>query len=313
MIPTRRILSLLLAIFTLSLVVPTMLTASSATPSPATPTQSTSDTISSSIFFTDPSLTSLPLDLNRNPMVNTTIGTAQTCTGYTSKGHHCEGAQTWFVVQHTYPDQVRAWINITRVSGPAVRAIRLNETLPLDWAVNPSWGIRGTGGIHAYFANTTRLATNPEFTQYSTITVSGNAPQIAHIAIPDFNKTAIRHPLFPGQSILLSVTMTYSQVGKDQGSVISPKTYTDTMALAAWNHTSFTGTETVTSASASFLVYGRAPLIVSPTSDLGTNVLNIGAQLIFPLIIVAIILVVMGYLARAKRKPDFPESRPLAA
>ncbi len=108
------------------------------------------------------------------------------------------------------------------------------------------------GAIHVYFAKTTSLAKNPEITQPSTITVSSGNPQTVQLSIPSFNATTIGHPLMPGQSILLSVKLTYGLIGTSQSASSYPRNYTDTAVAATWAQASFTGTEFTGSGSAFF-------------------------------------------------------------
>src|SRR5256885_11918974 len=61
-----------------------------------------------------------------------------------------------------------------------------------DWTVNPPW-LPGKGAIHVYYANTTSLATNPEITKPSTITVTTGNPQTVLVAIPSLNARSEEH------------------------------------------------------------------------------------------------------------------------
>ncbi len=172
-------------------------------------------------FFTDTSLNPLPLDQKGNPKVDVVLAGG--------------------VVRSTNPGEIMAWVNVTNTDGP-LQSLRLNETLPMDWVIAPPW-MPALGAIHVFFANTTSLATNPEITQPSTITVSGpSPPQTVHVAIPSFNATAIGHPLLTGQSILLEVKLDYGLDGTSQSASTFPRNYTDTAKAIAWTMPSFTGT-----------------------------------------------------------------------
>ncbi len=183
-------------------------------------------------FFTDSSLNPLALDSNGNPKVDVVL--------------------TRGIVASTNPGQVLAWVNVTNTSGSRVQSLKLNETLPVDWKVDPAW-VPAIGAIHVFFANTTSLLTNPEITQPSTITASSGNPQTVHLAIPSFNATAIGHPLMPGQSILLSVKLTYGLIHTSQSASSYPRNYTDTVVAVAWTQASFTGTESTGTSSAFFV------------------------------------------------------------
>lgn len=168
--------------------------------------------ISVSKFFTDSSLNPLPLDCKGNSKVDVVLA---------------HGA-----VRSTNPGQVLAWVNVTNTLKVPLQSLQVNETLPVDWAISPPW-IPGNGAIHVYFANTPSLSTNLEITQTSTITVSTGNPQVVYLAIPNFNATAIGHPLMPGQSILLSVKMAYALKGTRQSAASYPRNYTDTAYAVA--------------------------------------------------------------------------------
>jgi len=187
-------------------------------------------------FFTDTSLNPLPLDRNGNPMVNVVL----------ARG----------IVESTNPGRVLAWVNVTNAGSVSLQSLKLNETLPIDWTVDPPW-MPAKGAIHVFYANTTSLSTNPEITDASTITVSAGNPQTVTLAIPSLNVTAIGHPLMPGQSVLLSVKLTYSLIKTSQSFASYPRNYTDTASAAAWTLPSYTGTEAATTSSGFFTAYAK--------------------------------------------------------
>ncbi len=314
---TSKSIALLTTALALSLILPTGPTLPRSASALGTTSPPTSTTISSSIFFTDPNLNTLPLDAQSHPRVNATIARSQHCTGYTGKKHACQNPRTYYTVQNTNPAQLIAWINVTNISGTALRSLRLNETLPADWAVTPPWT---TGGIaiRLYYANTTRLntnpeitSTNPETTQLYTISVFTRTPQVIRIAIPDFNTTAIGHPLVLGRSILASVRLTYTPVGVGQSSVSYPKNYTDTAATAVWTQASYTGTESAKNASAFFITYGfdSTPVNAPPRPFLDT-VLSIFDSGISVAIIFVIGFAAVWLSRRRKRSNWHPTSMP---
>ncbi len=192
--------------------------------------------ISASVFFTDSALNRLPLDSMGNPMVNVTLAGS--------------------IVRSTNPGQVLAWVNVTNTGGSSLQSLKLDETLPRDWAVNPAW-MPGVGAIQVFFANTTSLATNPEITQRKAITVSTGNPETIHLAINNFTATTIGHPLMPGQSILLSVKLTYTLKGSSQSATSYPRDYTDTATAAAWTQVSFSGTKFTGNVSAFFTAVAK--------------------------------------------------------
>src|SRR2546422_322656 len=145
-------------------------------------------------FFTDSSLNPLPRDSIGNPKVDVVLANG--------------------VVTSTNPGQVLAWINVTNTSGSSLQALKLNDTLPVDWMVSPAWiPPKGSvGAIHVFYANGTSLASETEITQPSTITVSTGNPETVQLAISNFTSTTIGHPLMPGQRILLSLKLTYGLI-----------------------------------------------------------------------------------------------------
>ncbi len=183
-------------------------------------------------FFTDSTLNQLPLDKNGNPKVDVVLAGGE--------------------VSSTNPGQVLAWVNVTNTAGTPLQSLKVNETQPVDWTVDPPWR-PAVGAIHVFFANTTSLATNPDITQPSTVTVSKSNPQTVILSIPSLNATAIGHPLMPGQSILLSVKLTYGLIRTSQSAGSYPRNYTDTASAAAWSMPSYKGTEVSGTASAFFV------------------------------------------------------------
>jgi len=199
-------------------------------------------------FFTTSTLTPLGLDSNGNPMINVTLAGA--------------------IVRSTNPGQVLAWVNVTNNSGSSLQSLRLNDTLPVDWTVSPPW-MPAKGVIHVFYANGTSLANESDITQPSTITVSTGNPETVHLAISNL-ASAIGHPLMPGQSILLSVKLTYGLIHTSQLASSYPRNYTDTAAGAAWTQASFTGIESSGTGSAFFIadakVVDTLPLVLGSFS-----------------------------------------------
>jgi YVTN family beta-propeller protein len=187
-------------------------------------------------FFTDANLNPLSTDKNGNPMVSVVL----------ARG----------IVQSTNPGQVLAWVNVTNTGSTSLQSLKLNETLPVDWTIDPPW-MPALGAIHVYYANTTSLATSPEITQASTITVSTGNPETVQLAIPSLNATAIGHPLLPGQSILLSVKLSYGLIKTSQSFTSYPRNDTDTASAVAWTLPSYTGAEASAAGSAFFIAYAK--------------------------------------------------------
>jgi len=125
----------------------------------------------------------------------------------------------------------------------------------VDWMVSPAWmPPKGSvGAIHVFYANGTGLSSETEITRPFTITVSTGNPGRVQLAISNFTATTIGHPLMPGQSILLSVKLSYGLMRTSQLASSYPRNYTDTAAGVAWTQASFTGVESSGSGSAFFM------------------------------------------------------------
>src|SRR6266516_2791141 len=186
-------------------------------------------------FFTDANLNPLPKDANGNPKVNVVLANG--------------------VVTSTNPGQVLAWVNVTNTSGSSLQSLKLNDTLPVDWMVSPAWmPPKGSvGAIHVFYANGTGLSSETEITRPFTITVSTGNPGRVQLAISNFTATTIGHPLMPGQSILLSVKLSYGLMRTSQLASSYPRNYKDTAAGVAWTQASFAGVESSGSGSAFFM------------------------------------------------------------
>ena len=183
-------------------------------------------------FFTDSSLGPLPADSSGSPKVDVVLAGG--------------------TVTSTNPGQVLAWVNVTNTSGSPLQSLKLNETLPVDWLISPAW-LPSKGAIHVFYANTTNLATNPDITQPSTVSISTSNPETVHVSVSNFTDTAIGHPLLANQSILLSVKLSYVLKGTSQSSSSYPRNYTDAATAVAWTKPSFTGNQFTGTGSAFFV------------------------------------------------------------
>ena len=189
-----------------------------------------------SIFYTDSSLSPLRLDGSGNSIVNVLL----------ARG----------IVESTSPRQVLAWVNVTNAGSMPLQSLVLDETMPADWSISPPW-LPAKARVHVYYANGTSLASNPEITQPSTITVSQDSPSLVHLTISNLTATIIGHPLMPGESILVSIRLSYGLVRTSQSPASYPRDYTDMANVAAWSQPYYTGTEASTSTSDSFTAYAR--------------------------------------------------------
>ena len=190
--------------------------------------------ISISKFFTDSNVNPLPTDQFGNPKVDVVLANGR--------------------VRSTNPGQVLAWIRVTNTGGVSIMSLLLNETLPVDWTAHPPW-LPAEGAIHVFFqlVNGTRL----EITDPTGITASTGNPETVLLSIPDISSTAAGKSLGTGESILLSVKLSYALRGTSQSANSFPRNYTDVASAAAFTGTSFTGTSSSGSISAFFVAYAK--------------------------------------------------------
>jgi len=188
--------------------------------------------VSASMFFTDANQNPLPIDSQGNPKVDAVL----------SNG----------IVRATNPGEVLSWENITNSGGPSLQSIRLNETLPVDWMVHPAWQ-PSHAAIHVYFvyANGTKV----DITDPGTITVTlGELSSIA-LNIPNLNATTAGSLLVSGESILVSVQLSYQLTGTSQLFSSYPRSYSSITDFVAWTQASYSGGQTLAVASGSFSTY----------------------------------------------------------
>jgi len=205
-----------------------------------------------SMFYTDSSLDPLPFDGSGNSILNVLF----------ARG----------IVESTSPHRVLAWANVTNTGSLPLKSLVLDETLPADWSINPPW-LRAKVGVRVYYANSTGLLKNPEITQTSSLTVSSGSPEIVHLTITNLTATIIGHALMPGESILVSIRLSYSLVRTSQSPASYPRNYTDIANVAAWGQPYYAGTEASTSTSDSFTAYAR--VLADPARTGNANVSNV--------------------------------------
>lgn len=178
--------------------------------------------ISVSMFFTDPSLNYLhSQDFGSilQPTVDVTIANG--------------------IVRNVAPRFILAWVNVTNSGATALQSLKLVLNFQLSgWEISPPW-IPSKGAIHVYFANASSLADNPEITQPSTI--SAPTLDFVQLVVTDFNSTGMGHSLNSGQSILLSVKLSYSPIGTPQSPLTYPRLYNFGSAAIAYTQSGLSG------------------------------------------------------------------------
>ncbi len=200
-------------------------------------------------FFTDLNASSLHLDAKGNPTVDVLL---------------TEGR-----VRSTSPRQVLAWTKITNVGGP-LQSLKLNDTLPTDWTIHPSW-MPGMGAITTFFESANGTLT--DITNETRITVTSGNPQTISLSIANMTATGEEKPLNRAESILLSAKLSYSLIGTAQASSTYPRNYNDTTSASAWTRTSFNGNQASANSLTFFTAYARVPGDVN--SDLHVDILDV--------------------------------------
>jgi len=178
------------------------------------------------IFFTDADSNPLLTDQSGSPMLTAVLS------------HD--------VVKSTNPGQVLVWIEVQHIGFNATfQSTSIDVILPPDWIISPAWPT-ANGAIHVYFANTTTFGIQTVNTSYfatsvipqaSEITQSSNITASAgevHLLIPNFNTTAIGHPLNPYQSILLAIKVSYSLKSTAQSALTYPRKYVTAASSKGW-------------------------------------------------------------------------------
>ncbi len=188
-----------------------------------------------STFFTDSRLNPLPLDDSGNPEVKVVLA------GDT--------------IERTNPSSLLAWVNITNIGSAPLQSLKLNMTLPVDWSTgeNPAHEKRA---VHVYFANDRSPRNDPQIRNALT-SLSPSNPETVSLAIFNFNSTVIGRPMLPGESILVSVKLTYSLTRTSQTPSSYPRNYTEATSATAWTQPSFAGLEAFTIGTSSFTAYTK--------------------------------------------------------
>ncbi len=186
-------------------------------------------------FFTDTSLNPLKLDSAGNPSVHVVI----------SKG----------IVVSTNPGQIIASVNMTNTAGPPVNSLSLSETLPVDWKVDPPFPA-SSGSIKVLFVFSNGTAFN--ISDQTTITVTAGNPATVSLSIANITATRARTALSHGQTIQISVQLTYALIGTSQPATSYPRTYTDFATATTFSRPLFAGTSVSTSRSAIFTAFAKS-------------------------------------------------------
>lgn len=181
-------------------------------------------------FFTDTGMNPLPLDSERNPSVDVTLAHG--------------------IVRNTHPHYVLAWVNVTNTSGFSLQSLKLNETLPIDWAV-----AQGDNAVRVYSASPN--GTIQEITDQQSIRIVKGNPETVSLTLGNITEADDNTSLGPNESILVSVAMMYTLKASSQPASSYPRDYSDVAAVAAWTQAHFSGTELTGTVSAFFTAHAR--------------------------------------------------------
>lgn len=157
-------------------------------------------------------------------------------------------------VRSTNPGQVLVFTNVTNIGNTSLQSLILNDTLPVDWTVHPSW-LPAIGGVTVFFefSNGTRV----DITNKTMVTVSTGNPELISLSISSMTATLARQPLGPGESILLAAKLSYRLIGTSQSFTSYPRTYNDTSSASAWMQESFTGGQASAGSSGFFTTHAK--------------------------------------------------------
>jgi hypothetical protein len=193
--------------------------------------------VSVSEFFTNGSASPLSLDSKGNPSLNVILSNGR--------------------VRSTNPGQVLAWISIANTGNAPLQSLKLNETLPLDWALHPSWSF-AKGAISVYFKLSNGTLLN--ITSWTSISSTTGNPETISLSILNMTATLAGQSLKPGESILLSAKLSYDLMSTSQAFTSYPRNYTDMANALAWMQASFGGGQASDSGSAFFTAYAKSAL-----------------------------------------------------
>ncbi len=198
--------------------------------------------VSTSIFFTDTAFNYLPNE-NFQSVLQPTI----------------EATIAHGVVRNTEPRFVLLWVNVTNQGPIEFQSINVILQMRPEWVVSPHW-LPSTSAIHVYFANTSSLEANPEITQASTISVFHSSLLTSvQLVFPNLNTTGIGHPLMPGQSILLSVRLTYDLIGTTQSASTYPRPYDFGSDCLAFSQSGLSGLSASSSIHSELVIVATSP------------------------------------------------------
>ncbi len=189
-------------------------------------------------FFTNADGQPLLLDAQGNPKVDVVIKWSRT------------------LVIATNPGQVLAWLRLTNTGDQSLDSFQIRETLPKDWLCDgcpdPDNGLFNVNVLFVSGGVTSTVDSN----HYGIIADIAN-PTTIQLSIPDLAASSVGKSLGHGDSLLVSVTMTYGLKGTSQDAVTYPRTYTDIQSGLMWISNNYGGEHVDFTGSASFIAYAK--------------------------------------------------------
>jgi hypothetical protein len=170
-------------------------------------------------------------------------------------------------VAATNPGQILDWVNVTNTGHGPLNSLQLNATLPSDWVASPG---TGAGAVHEFLVLTNGTALVP--TQNPGVALASGTPERVSVSFRDINNT-FNSPWTPGESILVSVKLTYNLKGTAQLSTSFPRNYVALASASAFDNSSFTG-ERANGSGASYLIV-QVKILGDVNGDGTVNILDL--------------------------------------
>lgn len=205
--------------------------------------------LSVSNFFTDASKNPLSLDAKGQQKIDVVLSHGK--------------------VRSTNPGEILAWTNVTNSGSAPVQSLKLNQTLPKDWLLNPVW-MRAPAAISVVVELSN--ATMVDIANQTTITVGTGNPQEVSISIANMAVTKAGN-LGQGASLLLATKIRYGLIGTSQAFGSFPRNYTSSSSVSGWTEQSFSGIQT--SGIGSALFTANAKVLGDVNGDGNVNIIDV--------------------------------------
>ncbi len=183
----------------------------------------------------------LPVDSNGNPFVNVVLANMN--------------------VSSTNPGEVDAWVNATNTGTLTLQSIQIQETLPLNWVLNPPLN-QSQGGAHAYyrFMNGTIVDITPKTVGHNVageLSASDTNPQVLTLTLNILQLSLAKKNMAPGEGILLQAKLQYGLKGTLQHARNYPTLAMDTAVAGGGTLSFLTGFQSSSTLLASFITNAK--------------------------------------------------------